>query len=195
MNFFEPAAAIGQGIMGNENWAFRWDMIALLGLFSVFTFLLRAITTHYSKRFIQMNNLTYEIGRWLFGAATGYVVMSFCLMALHTAPFPRNMTSIGFIPERKNLFDVLAPDRQWLGFTQFASEKVFGGNDHVFDGPVSDFIEGPDESNSVWPSFPIRYATRREEISGAFFGTNRPASDSSQQQQPIRRQPAGDAGF
>jgi hypothetical protein len=199
MNFFEVAAGIGDGIMGNGDWAYRWDMISLFGLFGLFNFLLRALTTRMSKRFIQMDNLKHEIARWLFGAVTGYVVMAFCLTALHTGPFPREMTSLGFTPERKNLFDVVAPDRQWLGFTQFASEKVFG-SDRQFDGPYSDFIEGPGAANKIWPSFPIRYASRREELSGAFFGTDRPTNtgqqQQQQQQQPVRRQTGGGgAGF
>jgi hypothetical protein len=198
MNFYEPAAAMGEGIASNGSWAYRWDMIAMLGLFSVFTLLLRFATTNLAKLYIQMSNLTHEICRWLFGAITGYVVMAFCLTALHTAPFPRDMTSLGFTPERRNLFDVVAPDRQWLGFTQYASESVFGGNDRYFDGPVSDFIEGPNDENTVWPSFPIRYASRRDELSGAFFGTGRTTSGPTQQpnqQQPIRRQQGGGAGF
>jgi hypothetical protein len=190
MNFFEPAAAFGEKITNNGTWLYRWDMIALLGLFIVFTLLIRLATTNLSRKYIQMSNLTHEVCRWLFGVITGYVVMAICLTALHTAPFPRDMTSLGFTPERKNLFDVIAPDRQWLGFTQYASEKVFGGNGRYFDGPVSDFIDGPGESNTVWPSFPIRYASRREELSGAFFGTSRPTASPQQpqQQQPVRRQ-------
>jgi hypothetical protein len=198
MNFFEGAAAIGEGIMGNGDWAYRWDMIALFGLFALFTVGLKALTTRLSKRFIQMDNLTHEISRWLFGAFTGYVAMAFCLTTLHTAPFPRDMTSLGFTPERKNLFDVVAPDRHWLGFTQFASETVFN-NDRPFDGPHSDFIEGPGEPNTIWPSFPIRYASRREELSGAFFGTDRPAAQSGQQQQQPQqagpRQQGDSGGF
>jgi hypothetical protein len=84
--------------------------------------------------------------------------MAILLTALHTAPLPRSF--VGFSPERSNFFDSLAPDRQWLGFTQHVSEKVLNTG-RVFDGPK---FSMPGTDQEYWPSFPIRYATRREDI-------------------------------
>jgi hypothetical protein len=90
-----------------------------------------------------------------------------------------------FRPERANLFNIIAPDRQWLGFTQYASESLFATG-RIFDGPVSDFIDdqADDNRNTVWPSFPIRYASRREQFAaGGLIAapTIAPAAPSTRQ--------------
>ena len=48
------------------------------------------------------------------------MTMAILLTSLHTAPLPREF--MAFAPERSNFFGS-APDRQWLGFTQYVSEK------------------------------------------------------------------------
>ena len=99
--------------------------------------------------------------------------MAFLLTALHTAPLSREF--MGFKPERNNFFG-MAPDRQWLGFVQYVTEKPFAkiiGQDpdtkqliaHAFDGRYQ--LLGDKTAaypNTIWPSFPIRYAMRRERI-------------------------------
>lgn len=184
MNFFEPFAAFAQSnLMGSGAWPYRWDIIMLVGLFGGLVFGLRTLMEKLSPRYIEMSGLAHEIGRWSFGLIGGYVTMAFLLTALHTAPLPRNFME--FRPERANLFNVIAPDRQWLGFTQYASENVFAAG-RIFDGPVSDFIDdnSDDNRNTIWPSFPIRYASRREQFaSGGLIAapTAAPAAPSSRQ--------------
>ena len=175
MNFFEPAAGYLQSaISDSPAWAQRWDVIALVGLFALFTFGLRSATDYLEPTFIPVHPLVHEIGRWGFGAMTGYVCMAVLLTALHTAPLPR--TFLGFEPERRNLLGIAAPDRQWLGFTQYVSERVMR-NGRVFDGPH--YSVGPVQ-NQVWPSFPIRYASRRAGTSGGGGYVSRtPRSQSS----------------
>lgn len=167
MNFFEPVAAFcASSLASSGAWPYRWDFIALVGLFAGAVFGLRILMEKLSPRYIDIEGLAYEIGRWGFGLVAGYATMAFMLTALHTAPLPRNFME--FRPERANLFDTVAPDRQWLGFTQYVSESgVFAsGTPRIFDGPVSDFIDdqADENRNTIWPSFPIRYATRREQF-------------------------------
>jgi hypothetical protein len=164
MNFFEPFAAFAQSkLISDGAWSYRWDLIMLVGLFGGLVFGLRALMEKLSPRYIEMNGLTHDIGRWSSGLIAGYVTMAFLLTALHTAPLQRNFME--FRPERANLFGIIAPDRQWLGFTQYASESLFASG-RIFDGPVSDFIDdqADDNRNTIWPSFPIRYASRREKF-------------------------------
>jgi lipid-A-disaccharide synthase-like uncharacterized protein len=164
MNFFEPLAAFAQSnLLSSGAWPYRWDVIMLVGLFGGFVFGLKVLMEKLSPRYIEMSGLAYGIGRWSFGLIGGYVTMAFLLTALHTAPLPRNFME--FRPERANLFGIIAPDRQWLGFTQYASESLFASG-RIFDGPVSDFIDDQADNNrnTVWPSFPIRYASRREQF-------------------------------
>lgn len=166
MNYFEPLATfLTNNISNSGAWPLRWDCIALIGLFIAFVFLFREITVRIAPTYMQVHPLVHEIGRWGFAAMTGYITMAFLLTALHTAPLPREFA--GFTPERENFFSVVAPDRQWLGFTQYVSEKSMrnGSVGHLFDGPE---YEIPQQQNRVWPSFPIRYATRRSQ--GAIVG-------------------------
>lgn len=162
MNFFEPLAGLLEtAVSSSPAWRARWDLVALVGLFGGFVFGFRLLGERLAPVDIEVHPLVYDIGRWGCGALTGYITMAFLLTALHTAPLPR--TFWGFTPEphlRNGPVSAMAPDFQWLGFTQHVSENVFRqpGGRRIFDGPrlrIGDY-EG------VWPSFPIRYATRRE---------------------------------
>jgi hypothetical protein len=187
MNFFEPLANMLDG-MGAwmEDYS---DLAALLGLFALFTFLLRLATDNISPTDVELDGRIQQIVRWVFALATGYLTMAIVLTAIHTAPLPRAF--LGFKPEGNNFFDICAPDRQWLGFTQHVSEKVLVTG-KIFDGPK---YAMPPESNDVrvWSSFPIRYATRRIDYaagrrtsaSGSSLGPapgTAPAAGSSQPQ-------------
>lgn len=128
MNFFEPLADLidDVGFIGE-----RADMIALLGLFGVLLTLARLGAERLQPTFISMHGLAYDVGRWGFGFLTAYATAAVVLTALHTAPLPREFW--GFRPERRNLFDVVAPDRQWLGFVQYVTEKPFARSQTVQD--------------------------------------------------------------
>jgi hypothetical protein len=160
MNFFEPVAGFLDDIgSGMERYS---DFVALVGLFALFTFLLRLATDTIAPTEIDVDARVYQASRWLFGLAAGYTTMAVLLTALHTAPLPRSF--LGFSPEKAALMEFAAPDRQWLGFTQHVSEKVLARR--VFDG--AQFNPQPyGTDQTYWPSFPIRYATRRQEGGGA----------------------------
>lgn len=160
MNFFEPIANFIEDSGGSyvEPYA---DLLAFIGLFAGLTFLARAATDQISPTDIAMDGRVYQATRWIFAAATGYTTMAILATAVHTAPLPREF--IGFKPEKKNLFDMAAPDREWLGFTQRISERILH-NGRVFDGPVWDVPGANPPKKDIWPSFAIRYATRREEL-------------------------------
>jgi len=168
MNFFEPVAGILEGTGSSLWWRSHCDIFALLGLFAASVAVLRICTDRISPRFISSDRFIYGIGRWGAGLLAGYVTMAFLLTALHTGPFPRNFW--GFTPERRNLLGAVAPDRQWLGFTQWVSEETlkWPGDGKVFDGPQTYRVAtregiGP-RKNTTWPSFIIRYATRRQQL-------------------------------
>lgn len=137
MNFFEPLADMLDDITFIGD---RADMIALLGLFGVFLTLMRFGAEYIAPTFIPLQGVAYDISRWGFGFLTGYTTAAILLTALHTAPLPREFW--GFRPERNNLFDVVAPDRQWLGFTQYVTEKPFARNQRIND-PRFGLLEVP----------------------------------------------------
>jgi hypothetical protein len=157
MNFFEPLANLLDSMIGSgvEDYS---DLVALLGLFALFTFLLRLASDNISPTEIEVDGRLHQVARWLFGLATGYLTMAILLTSLHTAPLPRSF--LGFKPEAANFFEISAPDRQWLGFTQHVSEKILSTG-KIIDGPRYAMPE--DSEKRVWPSFPIRYATKRQD--------------------------------
>jgi hypothetical protein len=174
MNFFEPLAGFLDGILGGAK--SYSDFVALVGLFAAFIFALRLGSEQLSPTFIQLPPTVDQAGRWVFSALTGYVTMAVLLTSLHTAPLPREF--MGFKPERANFFG-MAPDRQWLGFTQYITEKPMGWNmfqDRTTKEMVTNGFDGKYEvlgdpaspyPNTIWPSFPIRYASRRDLVGGS----------------------------
>lgn len=170
MMLFEPLANwLAANVLTGTVWNSRVDVISLLAVFAVSVTALRLAGEQIQKTDLDMEGKSYDILRWLCGLGTGYVTMAIVLTSLHTAPLPREFA--GFTPERENLFGV-APDRQWLAFTQRASEWTFstraGGQKVVFDGPEYALLAG--QPAQRWASFPIRYASRRARAQGLVGG-------------------------
>lgn len=183
MNFFEALANFLQANVA-ASWASRWDMISLVGLFVLFFTVFRLLSEQLMPTYIQVHSLLHQIGSWGGGLATGYVTMAFLLTALHTAPLPRDYWGF-FPPERERRSGPLSafgPDYQWLGFTQYVTEKPFARTmtvrenpgdpgmevKRMFDGRTGWFwnLTGEHAQKMVMPSFPLRYASRRERLSG-----------------------------
>lgn len=173
MNFFEPLAVVLESFLPPD-YKPHADSVALVGLFIAFVFGLRMATEQIAPVFITLPDMAESLGRWAFAAASGLITAAFLLTALHTAVIPREY--LGFKAEGPNFFG-LNLDRQWLGFTQYVSEKSLANfrfvnekNElipHMFDGPY--FAVGDPNApyaNRIWPSFPIRYAARRDQIAG-----------------------------
>lgn len=191
MNLFEPVAGMMENILGGNEWQNRWDIICLLGIFSLGVWGFREATERIMPTTLEVAGLVYE-SRWLMGVATGYVVAAIVLTAFHTAPLGREF--IGFRPERNNLFDTLAPDRQWLGFTQYVSEHVMrsGSNGPIFDGAVFPRIMEDPNTTQTWSSFPIRYAQRRADYAaGGAAGPALAAPPPTMAPPPTGGAPAG----
>lgn len=167
MMFFEPLSMwLGSNVMTSVTWQPRLDIIAFGIVFAIGVTLSRLAGEKIQKTDLDIESKSYDALRWLAGLATGYVTVAILLTALHTAPLQREFA--GFTPERANMFGV-APDRQWLGFVQYASEWAFqtrnaAGQKRVFDGPEYALLPG--QPAQRWASFPIRYATRRARLSG-----------------------------
>lgn len=194
MNFFEPTAELLAGMFSDPEWQGRMDMVALVGLFALLVTGFRMASDYFSPAYVDVNPALYEAGRWGLGLVTGYVTMAFLLTALHTSLLPREFA--GFTPERKNLLTLLAPDKQWLGFTQYASEKGYrNGPGRIFDGPE---LERGNYPNKIWPSFPIRYADRRQRTGqpqAAPPPSVSPGSPQPGSQQPGTTQPGPTPSF
>lgn len=176
MNFFEPLSVFLSGQMSSLE--IYWDFVSLLGLFALFTTAFRMLGEQISPVQIELDGPVYMAARWAFSAAAGYVTMAILLTALHTAPLPREF--LGFTPERQNFFNTLAPDRQWLGFTQHVSENI------LCSGREFDTFN---YEHRKLATFPIRYASLRDNYArggGVGTGTGGP--------QPVLRTVAPSGG-
>ncbi|MEZ6055564.1 MAG: CvpA family protein [Planctomycetaceae bacterium] len=181
MNFFEPLAAATNDMLGKYA-----DFVSLLVVFGLVVTGIRFAGEYYMPTYVEVHPLLYDIGRWGFGLITGYCTMAIILTSLHTAPLPREF--LGFSGESRMMFG-LAPDRQWLGFTQFTSERIYT-SDVVFDGEQFPQIpEKPisEDNMRTWSSFPMRYAARREALELGVEDspvTTAPPTPTPQQQGP-----------
>jgi hypothetical protein len=167
MNFFELLANQLQVWVGDD-WSMRYDFVSLMVLFVGGVFLLRLMSEKITPGFIAVHGRAYDVCRFGFALMTGYVTAAFLLAAMHTAPLPREF--LGFTPERKNLFGFTAPDREWLGFVQYVSETSMQSSEdwRIFDAA---HFKVDEHVNELWPSFIMRYASRREGYAAATSGT------------------------
>jgi hypothetical protein len=191
MNFFEPVAAM---LPATAEWQTRADIIALLGLFALFVTGLRMASEYLMPTQLEVNPLVYDGGRWGFGLLTGYVTAAIFLTAFHTAPLSRDF--LGFKPEGNNFFGLggieNAPDRQWLAFTQYVSERIYTtGN--VFDRSDFERFKKSPKGIESWSSFPIRYADRRQRYASGASVAAAPAAPPGNAPPRTVTPPAGGA--
>jgi hypothetical protein len=121
-NFWEPVARFAEGQA--PSFTYFWDFLALWGLFALTLGIMRALTDLISKTKVRFIKIVDQIGGAFFAAWVGWVVVCFVAFTLHTAPLSRNFLFGGFDPQAR-MFLGLAPDRLWLGFTQWSSRGPY----------------------------------------------------------------------
>ncbi len=127
-NFFEPVADWMEGMM--PSYTYMCDFIALWGLFAVLIIVFRLATDNLSKVKVRFLKLADKIGSGVLAAWVGWVVVSFALMSLHTAPLAKNFMAEGF-QSGESMFFGFAPDQQWLSFMRRVSLGSFARSDTV----------------------------------------------------------------
>ena len=177
VNFFEPAARALEG-MGDFFGSFTYflDFLCLWGLFVIFMLILRGLTDTLSRVKVRFLKIADQIGSVFFAAWTGWVLICFTMMSLHTAPLPRNFMMGQFDPENAYMFMGLGPDRQWLGFVQGESAGPFSrglgqeemqANRYKTNNPSEQGLAVFDAQAEFIP----KYATRRANFEGAVSAT------------------------
>ncbi len=149
-NFWEPM--VDWWRQSAPGGVYVFDFLALWGLFAISYMGMRTITDAVSRVRVRFPQIVDKVGSYFFAAWTGWVMICFLAMTLHTAALSRNFLFGGFKAEQPMFFG-LAPDRQWLGFMQKMSLGSFSRSApegqpeaHVFD-PRGEFM--------------MKYATRR----------------------------------
>jgi len=117
-NYWEPVSRMLESAA--PTFTYFWDFLALWGLFAIFLGIMRAVTDMLSRTKVRFIKIADNIGSGFFAAWVGWVMVCFVAFTLHTAPLARNFFFGGFDPQAR-MFAGLAPDRQWLGFVQWAS--------------------------------------------------------------------------
>lgn len=149
-NYWEPLSSWLSSEIPSAR--YLWDFLTLWAIFSISMFILRALTDAASKYKMKFVKAVDSVGGLLFSLATGWVLVAFLMMTLHTAPLAREFLGGGFDPEEQMFFGT-APDRHWLGFVQRLSNGPYR--------PIN-----PDEGFYGFDpgaEFMIKYAARRKE--------------------------------
>lgn len=136
MSFYEPVAKRAAG--WQPEYTVLFDFLAIWAVFAVAMVVFREITDNISKVQVKFPKIIDQIGGAILGIWIGWVLAGFTLTTMHMAPLPRTYLGGGFQPNENMFFGILAPDREWLGFTRRMSQGAFAG-DKEFD-PQTQFI-------------------------------------------------------
>jgi hypothetical protein len=120
-NFYEPLAK-----MLAENVSFLSglaDVICLLGIFLVATFLLRLTTETLAPAMVRFPTPVYHLGRWAFGLGCGAMTIAILLLGYDTAPVHKKV--FGVVDYKSLVPFGMGIERQWLGFFQYTTGQVF----------------------------------------------------------------------
>lgn len=142
------------------------DFFSLWIVFCAAYAILRTATDFLSKVKVRFKLPVDFIGGIVFALWTGWVIVCFTTMTLHTAPLARSFLGGAFYskPDDRVFFGSAAPDRQWLGFVQKMSRGSLATS-------PPDHITGEEGANVFDPQgeFIFRYGQRRanfEKIKG-----------------------------
>jgi hypothetical protein len=123
MNYYEPLARTLE--KWQPSYTFVWDFLSLWGLFTIFAIIFKLLTDKLSQVKVKFLKIVDQVGSVVLSLWIGWVMVCFTLTTFHTAPLSPNFTPLDFKPEER-AFVGLAPDRQWLGFTQKQSLGCYG---------------------------------------------------------------------
>jgi uncharacterized membrane protein required for colicin V production len=146
-NYWEPLARELEEMY--KAGTYFWDFVALWLIFCVTVLVLQLATTALSPVKVKFLGIVDHIGSALFGVLTGFALLCFLTMTLHTAPLSERFFRGAFDYNQGICFG-LNPDRIWCGFMQTVSDGAFA------QSPPNKF----DPSGTFMPT----YARRRAEL-------------------------------
>lgn len=146
-NYWEPLAAWFEEMY--KAGTYFWDFTALWLIFGVSVLVLQLATSALSQVKVKFLGIVDHIGSALFGLLTGFALLCFLTMTLHTAPLAENFFGKAFDYSRGICFG-MNPDRIWCGYMQTVSDGAFA------QSPSSKF-----DPSGVFMS---RYAQRRASL-------------------------------
>ena len=123
MNFYEWLANFMTGY--SESLLPYVDFLALWTCFILFAAVFLAATDAVSRVRVRFLKIVDLWGGVALSTCTGWVMVGFILTSLHAAPLARSPLLGSFEARNNKFFGLLAPDREWLGFTEYQSWGPF----------------------------------------------------------------------
>ena len=122
MNFHEPVANFLTTYSASLHpYVAFFDFLALWLCFIFFAVIFRAAMEAVSRVRVRFLKVVDLWGGVVLSFCTGWVMLGFILTTLHAAPLGQYPLLGSFQPEQRMVFGMFAPDREWLGFTQYQS--------------------------------------------------------------------------
>jgi len=134
-NVWEPLAGFLDDRV-HSGLTFFWDFIALWAVFALSYVFFTVVTMMISRVRVRFKMIADRVGSIAFAVLTGWFLLCFTMMTLHTSPLARNFFYGGFDPDSRMVFG-LAPDRQWLAFAKYLSKGPFSRS--TGEGVVAEF--------------------------------------------------------
>jgi len=143
--WYETVARLLDGRL--PSYTYLLDFFSIWGLFALVLLVMREITDRLSRTKVKFVKQVELGGSIAVAILAGWLMLCFAAASLHTAAVPRGLVQP--TPAARMFFG-FSPDRKWLAWTRWSTEKgPFSNKDHVFD-PDGDFI--------------LRYADRRHKL-------------------------------
>ncbi|MGO9110790.1 MAG: CvpA family protein [Thermoguttaceae bacterium] len=126
MNFYEPLANRLTNFSDDlHTYVTFFDFLSLWICFVFFASVFRAATDAVSRVRVRFLKIVDLWGGIVMSLCTGWVMVGFTLTTLHAAPLGQYPLLGSFQPQNSMFFGMLAPDREWLGFTKYQSKEPF----------------------------------------------------------------------
>lgn len=123
-NFYEPLAAM---LATNMKFLAGFaDTICMLGIFCASTLILRLTTESLAPAMVRYPMPLYHLGRTFFAFMGSVITVAIILLAYECAPVHKKVFSVidyTYKPPFK-----MGIDREWLGFFQYTTGKIFTSN-------------------------------------------------------------------
>jgi hypothetical protein len=119
-SLYEPAARVIADTFGfMQTMA---DFVSLILLFAVFFSLIRLATDYLGPWYVRFHGAVDQVGRYMFGLATGWYIVGMFVCMVQTAPVHKKFLGYQW---QSHAFWGSGIDRFWLGYVQATTEKFF----------------------------------------------------------------------
>ena len=126
MNFYEPLATWLTNYSADlHTYVVFFDFLALWTCFIFFAVVFRACTDAVSRVRVRFLKIVDLWGGVVLSLCIGWVMVGFTLTSLHAGPLGQYPFLGSFQPQNSMFIGMLAPDREWLGFTKYQSSGAY----------------------------------------------------------------------